>query len=64
MSNQHLFASLLRTQGETVIFGDGVCKIIGIDNIGKPPSTILENILLVDGLKANLISVVNYMIEI
>ena len=54
--NQYLFASLLRTQGQTITFGDDeVCKIIGIDNIGKSLSTVLENILLVDSLKANII---------
>ena len=40
----------------TVTFGDdGVGKIVGISNISIPP--FLENVLLVDGLKANLISV-------
>jgi len=56
--NQRLFASLSRTCGGTVSFGDdGVNKIVGINNIGKSPSTVLENILFVDGLKTNLISV-------
>ena len=41
-----------------VIFGDdGTGKIIGIETIGKKPFSMLENILLVDGLKANLISI-------
>jgi len=52
MSNQHLFASLSRTQGGTVTFGDdGVSKIISIGNISKSLSTVLEYILLIDGLK-------------
>ena len=56
-NDQYLFASLSRTEGGTVTFGDyRVRKIVNIDNIGKPPSTILDNILLVDGLKVNLIS--------
>ena len=46
--NKYLFASLSRTQGGTVTFGDdGVNKIVCIDNIGKSPSTVSENILLV-----------------
>ena len=58
MGNQHLFASLSRKQDGTVPFGDnGIGKIVGIGNISKPPSTDLKNILLIDSLKANLISV-------
>ena len=56
-NDQYLFASLSRTQGGTITFGDyRVGKIVSINNIGKPPSTILDNILLVHGLKVNLIS--------
>ena len=41
-----------------VTFGDDEKgKIISIETIGKKPFSILENILLVDGLKANLISI-------
>ena len=41
-----------------VIFeDDGKGKIIGIEIIGKKLFVILENILLVDDLKANLISI-------
>ena len=41
-----------------VIFGDNdKGKIIGIDNIGITASTCIENILLVDGLKHNLLSI-------
>jgi len=57
-SNQHLFASLSRTQGGEVTFGDdGLGKIVSIDNISRLSSSILKNILLVDGLETNLISV-------
>ena len=46
------------TQGGMVTFrDDGVSKIVGIGNISKSSSIILENILLVDDLKANLINV-------
>jgi len=61
--NQHLFALLLRTQSGTTTFGDRVGKIIGISNIGKSPPT-LEDALLIDGLKANLISVSQFVTEI
>ena len=54
--NSHLVASLLGIHGGAVAFGDDkVSKIVGIDNIDKSPYTILEDALLVDGLKANLI---------
>jgi len=55
---KHLFASLSRTQDGTVIFRDDeVSKIVSIGKIDKSSSTVLKNILFVDGLKANLISV-------
>ena len=41
-----------------VTFGDnGEEKIIDIDNIGITPSTYIENILLIDSLKHNLLSI-------
>ena len=47
-----MFASLNRKDGELVTFEDNSKgKIIGIGNVGKEPSPIIENILLVDGLK-------------
>ena len=32
-------------------------KILGIGKVGKTPSTSIENVLLVDGLKHNLLSI-------
>jgi len=57
-SDPNLFATLSScTGGMTTFRDDGKCKIIGIKTISKKPFPILENILLVDGLKANLISI-------
>ena len=53
-----MFASLSSMDGGYVTFGDNSKgKIIGIGNVGKEPSPIIENILLVDGLKYNLLSI-------
>ena len=51
-----LFATLSSCKGDAVTFGDGKYKIIGIETISMKSFPILENVLLVDGLKANLIS--------
>ena len=52
------FIILEAKNGGMVIFGDNSKKkIIGIGNIGITPSTCIENILLVDGLKHNLLSI-------
>ena len=56
--DSNLFATLSSFKGGTVIFGDdGKDKIIGIRTFGKKLSPILQNVLPVDGLKANLISI-------
>ena len=58
MGNQHLFVSLSKTQGGTITFGDDEDGgIVGTGNIDKSPSIILEDVLFVDGLKANLVSI-------
>ena len=39
-------------------FGDkGKCRIIGHSSIGNNSSSLIENVLLVDGLKHNLLSI-------
>ena len=44
--------------GGSVIFGDNAKgKVIGIGTIGKDYSTYIDNMLLIDGLKHNLLSV-------
>ena len=58
MRDANLFATLSSCKGDTVTFGDdGKDKIIGIGAIGKKSFPTLENLLLVDGLKANLIRI-------
>nr|MCH9869275.1 DDE-type integrase/transposase/recombinase [Serratia marcescens] len=52
------FASLSSTKGGKVTFGDDKCgTIIGKGNIGKEPHTCIKDVLLVDGLKHNLLSI-------
>ncbi|XP_057496707.1 uncharacterized protein LOC130781518, partial [Actinidia eriantha] len=56
--DKSMFASLNPKDGGFVTFGDNSKgKIIGIGNVGKEPSHIIENVLLVDGLKHNLLSI-------
>ena len=53
-----LLSSFTKRNGEHVTFGDNVKgKILGIGNIGTTSSPIIENVLLVDSLKHNLISI-------
>ena len=52
------FITLDAKDGGMVTFGDNSKrKIISIGNIGITPSKYIENILLVDGLKYNLLSI-------
>ena len=52
------FITLDAKDGGMVTFGDnGKGKIIGIGNIGITPSKYIENVLLVKGLKHNLLSI-------
>ncbi|RCU38693.1 hypothetical protein DVA76_17575, partial [Acinetobacter baumannii] len=52
------FNSLSSIDGGHVKFGGGAKeKIIGIGNVGKEDSTCINEVLLVDGLKSNLISI-------
>ena len=53
-----MFTSLYSKDDGHITFGDNSKdKIIGVSNIGKEPSPIIENVLLVDGLKYNLLSI-------
>ena len=53
-----MFATLFSKDGGYITFGDNnKSKIIGIGNVGKEPSPIIENVLLVNGLKYNLLSI-------
>ena len=53
------FITLLRYhEGDTVTFGDeSKCKIINISNIKIGSSPLIENVVLVDGLEHNLLSI-------
>ena len=52
------FAFLAKRKGEYVTFGDNAKgRIIGQDNIGNDISFLIESVLLVDGLKHNLLSI-------
>lgn len=56
--NKAMFATLQPKDGGYVTFGDNSKgKIIGVGSIGKNPSPIIENVLFVEGLKHNLISI-------
>ena len=57
-SDKSQFITLEAKNGEIVTFGDNDKeKIIDIDNIGITLSTYIKNILLVDDLKHNLLSI-------
>jgi hypothetical protein len=56
--DKNKFTSLTLKDGGNVKFGDNSKgKIIGIGNIGQTHSFIIEDVLLVDGLKHNLLSI-------
>ena len=56
--DKSMFACLLPKDGRFVTFTDNSNgKIIDISNVGKEPSPIIENVLLADGLKHNLLSI-------
>ena len=59
MTGDHNLLSTLKSKDEgTVTFGDNAKgKIIGIGNVGNLKNPFIENVLLVDGLKHNLISI-------
>jgi hypothetical protein len=56
--DKNKFTSLTLKDGGNVKFGDNSKgKIISIGNIGKTHSLVIEDVLLVDGLKHNLLSI-------
>ena len=59
MIGEHSLLITLKSKDDgTVTFGDnGKGKIVGIGNIGNHKNPSIENVLLVDGLKHNLISI-------
>jgi len=64
--NINNFATLSRYhEGDTVTVGDDSKeRIISIGNIKIGSSPLIKNVVLVDGLKHNLSSIVNFMIEV
>ncbi|CAI0382833.1 unnamed protein product [Linum tenue] len=55
---QDIFSSLKFKRGGKVTFGDDSSgTIVGIGTIGKLPSPMIHDVLLVDGLKHNLLSI-------
>ena len=59
MSRDHSLLCTLKSKDDgTVTFGDNAKgKIVRIGNISNPEDPSIENVLLVDGLKHNLISI-------
>ena len=59
MTRDHNLLCTLNSKDEgTVTFEDNAKgKIVGIENVGNPDCPSIENVLLVDGLKQNLISI-------
>jgi hypothetical protein len=58
IGDKNKFTSLTLKDGGNVKFGDNSKgKIIGIGNFGKTHSLVIEDVLLVDGLKYNLLSI-------
>ena len=56
--NIHLLSSIQHKNGGTVTFGDNNKGIvIGIGTVGNPNNPIINNVLLVHGLKHNLLSI-------
>lgn len=53
-----LFSTLSPKNGGFITFGDNSkWKIVGIGRVGNPPNPTIENVLLVDGLRHNLLSI-------
>ena len=56
--NKAMFVTLQPKDAGYVTFSDNSNgKIIGVGSISKNPSTIIENVLLVEGLKHNFLSI-------
>ena len=54
----NMLSSLQYKDGGLVTFGDNnQCKVIAIGNVGQGKNPLIENILLVNGLKHNLLSI-------
>ena len=53
-----MLSSLQHKDGGLVTFGDNnQCKVIAIGNVSQGKNPLIENVLLVDGLRHNLLSI-------
>ena len=60
----NLFLSLERKDGGDVTFGDNAKgKVIGIGKVGSPNPSCIDDVLFVNGLKRNLLSVNGYKVS-
>lgn len=56
--NINLLSTVQTKSGGTVTFGDNnKGNVIGIGTVGNPKNPLINNVLLVDGLKHNLLSI-------
>ena len=56
--NINLLSTVQHKNGGTVTFGDNnKGNVIGIGTVGNPNNPLINNVLLVDGLKHNLLSI-------
>ena len=56
-----LFLDLTHKDGGFITFGDNAKgKVVGIGMVDKPYFTTIRNVLLVDGLKHNLLSIIQF----
>ena len=54
----NMLSSLQHKNSRPVTFGDNnQCKVIAIGNVGQGKDPLIENVLLVDGLKDNLLNI-------
>ena len=59
IGDKNLFMELKAKSGGDVTFGDNSkCHIEGLCSIGNNSSTYIENVLLVSGIKHNLLSII------
>ena len=60
-----MLSNISPKDGGYVTFGDnGKGKIVGEGKVGKSPNPTIDDVLLVNGLKHNLLSIVNFVTKI
>ena len=59
--NKSWFRNLRTKDGGIVKFADGIkSKVIGIGNVGKNNSNLITDVILVEGLTHNLLSIIQF----